>query len=378
VQLSRHFVLFFLFLFPLSTAISRSSYVPFEPYSAAWFATHIVVATEGDDIDGKLFVLESWKGDLKEGDELFLPELAGFKELSLRKIKSSIEKQDSDHKDLGYVSCSRMILFLTEKNDSEKTTGENAGLFIERETKITQRQWESLNEVHQDAMPVIWIEHEKPYIFEIARNFSEPKDNQSQRAWFPSWKTETIIKKNIIDLQIARDAMGQALKLSDLEKRAEALEPLTQTHILPVNAMAILALKPCGKAASSVLKRMMNDLTRMDYFMQIYRVVDQIESEELDNELIRIIREERDFVKSTGIIFDINWLGELAKSQNENLRHRVLRFSVAVTVMKTRLKISRQDDVNEVLDFIEFHPELGNNLKQIQIELESFRTKLNK
>ncbi|MGD2114647.1 MAG: hypothetical protein PVG07_06335, partial [Acidobacteriota bacterium] len=30
----------------------------------AWEATHVVVATEGPEIDGELTVLESWRGDL--------------------------------------------------------------------------------------------------------------------------------------------------------------------------------------------------------------------------------------------------------------------------------------------------------------------------
>lgn len=45
---------------------------------SAWKATDIVVAFEGDVIDGKLQVLEAWKGDLKKGNSLDVPEMKVF------------------------------------------------------------------------------------------------------------------------------------------------------------------------------------------------------------------------------------------------------------------------------------------------------------
>jgi hypothetical protein len=42
-------------------------------------ATHIVIATEDEEIEGKLTVLESSRGDLRPGGIIFIPELASFK-----------------------------------------------------------------------------------------------------------------------------------------------------------------------------------------------------------------------------------------------------------------------------------------------------------
>ena len=44
----------------------------------AWHATHIVVVTKGKKIDENVEVVESWKGDLKKGDPIAVPELAVF------------------------------------------------------------------------------------------------------------------------------------------------------------------------------------------------------------------------------------------------------------------------------------------------------------
>ena len=42
-----------------------------------WQATHIVIATEGDEIDGTLTVVDSWKGDLRPGEAVSIPDLPG-------------------------------------------------------------------------------------------------------------------------------------------------------------------------------------------------------------------------------------------------------------------------------------------------------------
>jgi hypothetical protein len=51
-------------------------------------ATHILVATEGLNIDGVLEVLEPWKGDLRKGDRITVPELALFHSAEARTIHS--------------------------------------------------------------------------------------------------------------------------------------------------------------------------------------------------------------------------------------------------------------------------------------------------
>ena len=70
-------------------------------------ATHVVLVTEGNDVDGILQVIESWKGDLHTGDTLEIPELAQFASTESRTIKRWAG--DSAH---GVVTGDRMVLFL--------------------------------------------------------------------------------------------------------------------------------------------------------------------------------------------------------------------------------------------------------------------------
>jgi len=63
---------------------------------------------EGDKIDGKLTVLESWRGDLRPGEFISIPELASFKSPSSREIKTGMFDVKSDEPKR-YVTGSQMI-----------------------------------------------------------------------------------------------------------------------------------------------------------------------------------------------------------------------------------------------------------------------------
>lgn len=91
----------------------------------AWHATHIVVASEGDEIDGRLTVLESWKGDLQPGELVSIPQLASFKSQPSREVKTSplglaIERSMNYITPKEYVTGSRMILFLKKGISCQK------------------------------------------------------------------------------------------------------------------------------------------------------------------------------------------------------------------------------------------------------------------
>lgn len=83
--------------------------------ACAKIATDIVIATEGDSIDGQLIVLETLKGSLQAGEYLVVPELAIFSSKESRVIEDlplmTIRPVDLPKKE-EYVTGSRMILFL--------------------------------------------------------------------------------------------------------------------------------------------------------------------------------------------------------------------------------------------------------------------------
>jgi hypothetical protein len=82
----------------------------FDEDGCAWDATHVVVVTEGAAIDGAVEVLESWKGDLKRGDRLTVPELARFARRKARAVGKLDDGGDDDRP--ARVTGARMALFL--------------------------------------------------------------------------------------------------------------------------------------------------------------------------------------------------------------------------------------------------------------------------
>lgn len=92
-----------------TTQVGSAAIAPsFNLASCAWFASHIVVADEGPQIDGVFTVVECWRGDLAPGAALWLPTLAAYAEPKQRKIGRSMFDEPPDAE----VSCRRVVLFL--------------------------------------------------------------------------------------------------------------------------------------------------------------------------------------------------------------------------------------------------------------------------
>src|SRR5581483_11747983 len=75
-------------LLPTPTfSISAKIHSRLDTAICANLTTDIVVATEGTDIDGRLEILETWKGTLKPGEKLVIPEFALLRTAESRTIE---------------------------------------------------------------------------------------------------------------------------------------------------------------------------------------------------------------------------------------------------------------------------------------------------
>lgn len=75
-------------------------------------AKHIVLATEGDTIDGKITVLASYKGNLHPGSEITVPLLAQLSDSKQRVIMPRLLFQKHGKPLHSEVTCKTMLLFL--------------------------------------------------------------------------------------------------------------------------------------------------------------------------------------------------------------------------------------------------------------------------
>jgi hypothetical protein len=93
---------------------------------AAPRATHIVVATEGDEIDGELTVIECWKGNLKAREVISVPQMKTWSQVDAREVLGEmagfykamyperVERLPS------HVSCKEVVLFLIRDGETWK------------------------------------------------------------------------------------------------------------------------------------------------------------------------------------------------------------------------------------------------------------------
>lgn len=146
-------------------------------------ASHVVIVSVSDNFNGELIVRDSWKGDLKPGQIINIPELKSFKSLESRSIQCPdsilLCGQDGPQQ---YVTGSRLILFLKKriapiKNESGARTGSGPA-------------WDGVDRL-SITQTIIWIEGEESFAF-----FDSDEDKRGILANFGL--TEEEIKEKVI------------------------------------------------------------------------------------------------------------------------------------------------------------------------------------
>src|SRR5215213_2001906 len=188
--------LFIILLLFLAALPARAGIRPsFNLSHCSWFATHVVVVTEGEMIDGRLLVLESWKGDLAPGDAVSVPELATFNPEPSRLAKRPLWVEDAEPP--RHVTGDRMVLFLKERPRAQAEGDEAA----------RGRVWEpaSSGGVNVSAL---WVEGDKTYAFIQVMN---PGDT----ILIDYGKSEGEVKTIFAEVEGERDALEHAAAVKD-------------------------------------------------------------------------------------------------------------------------------------------------------------------
>lgn len=105
----------------IATALHAEIRPSFDPDVCAAKATDIVVVTEGKEIDGKVTVVEWWRGELRPGDTLELPELAAFRSQESRQVHPWFFEDTT--KLPATVNGNQMVLFLVKREGKWEGAG---------------------------------------------------------------------------------------------------------------------------------------------------------------------------------------------------------------------------------------------------------------
>jgi len=222
----------------------------------SWNATHIVLV-QTTPKDGVFSIVESWKGDLKPGDSLEIPELKpnkdavpilsyskpqGFGSQGTQGISEQIPRQPVG---------SRMILFLKRKGESGATSPP-AG-------NTTGTQWEPASTWGGMKVSALWIDRGKGFCF---RQWMNPGPSALSECWqFRVIPPDVAVLTARIQrvLQVQKDLAETMAMKHDPEVRADRLGRIALGDVSEAQRKALDALGRSGTVALPEILQIMDE-----------------------------------------------------------------------------------------------------------------------
>lgn len=280
----------------------------------AWHATHVVVGTEGEQIDGRCTVIESWKGNLKSGATVFIPELASFKPESTHTIDSWFTRQVPSSS--RYVTGKRMVLFLKRADGASG-------------------KWQPANRENDMKVSVVWVEQGNTYAFVQVQNPGPSILVPLGRVYDPIGSEEET-KTLASDMIRTQAALARAAAIENPIQRAQALRPFVDfPHVFAWHE-AFAELSKCGKAALPVLTAMLRDNRLLPKHGHVIKALGKAGGTTVGAELTRLVETETRFWKQTAPKLRQGWWNGtgLQRSRTEALQDRYSKLLQALYALQ--------------------------------------------
>ena len=323
----------------------------FATEDCSWDSTHIIVVTEGTEIDGVLTVMESWKGDLKKGDSITIPRLSSFAAESSRQISYKyIEKQPNSPT---HVTGSMMVLFLKKKEATEPERDR-----VEKESGKQKTSW-APGDRHWDdwsygsvKVCIAWIEDGKVYAFRQMYHFRPSEIT-------PLEMSETQMKSKVLEVLKIKDGFTEALKVRNPAKRAKALEPYARCDVFHAWWPAFDVLAKCGEPALPILRKMLGDFPEYRHHTVI-KALGKAGGKKVGPELTVIVEKELVFWKKRAPTLQEGWWAGygLKGGERGQLQDRVSNLKATLEALKDIGFASCKKVVTELRDFWASLPQL--------------------
>jgi hypothetical protein len=327
--------------------------------SCTWNATHIVVVTEGDVIDGNLLVLESLKGDLRTGEIITLADFGNFNKAQLRQVGTEIVFENSSPETYHLTSGKRSPGTTFNPNASHVEAGLTKSitcsrfiLFLKRDASGGTSNWKPAATSGGFFVSAVWLESYGTFAFNQVMN---PGPSEL----LPLKSSEEQIRGLVAEILKAKDSIGVALSISEKEKRAEALEPLMRSSSWLVKKLALEGIKDCGLSARPVFQRLIHDTSMLENSIILFASYIETGDEQAGPELTELVRKELQFWRELVPTLKNGWWHVADISAPDNLQKRYDRIYYLLGALGELRFDGCKGLVTELRDFWRSHPVLG-------------------
>ena len=275
-----------------------------------WSATHIV-SVQTTPADGVFSVVESWKGDLKAGDSLEIPELKPNRDAV--SISSYPKPQGFGSQDSQGVSeqiprqpnGSRMILFLKKK--------EEGGVASPSAGNATGTYWEPASTWGGMKVSALWIDRGKGFCF---GQWMNPGPSALSECWqFPVMSSDVAVFTARIQwvLQVQKHLVETMAIKNNPEVRADRLGRIALGDVWEAQREALDALGKSGTVALPEILQVM-DQPPVPYDGKV-TIRAFVEAAGKDSGKLLHARLQQDLIywKAVGPTLTPNWLDQLVE-----------------------------------------------------------------
>ena len=277
--------------------------------TVAWRAGDIVLVSGDAGRAGRCLVIEAWKGELKAGDTVTIPELAAFATDDSRAIHRWPREAATNLPT--HVSSSRMCLFLR---------------------KTASGSWEAADKTGGMKTSVAWIEESQAYAF-------VQRMNPGPSLLVPLHFSEGDLKAQVSDVVQTQEALANTVATTNLSQRAEALKPFISSKHWFAQKEGFAELGKCGGAALPVLRGLLSDESLLAQHGEVIGALGQAGGTNVAAELTTLVEAETRFWKQTAPELKQGWWngagfqGAAEWSRVEFLRNRYVRLGAAIGVL---------------------------------------------
>ena len=208
--------------------------------SSAWEATDVVVATGAGLAEGKLSVLEAWKGSLAATDALVIPELRRFSDEGSRTVEPARWVPKKEGKPPVVVSGKRMVLFLKRAS------------LTPANQETARIHWGFANLYGTIEVSVVWIEGGAAYTFMQEMN---PGPSLLTRIDY----SEAKMKKRVMEIVRLQESLATIAAIPAVEERAAKAAAYVRSENYFARKEAYRILVGCKAPAVPILRKMLQD-----------------------------------------------------------------------------------------------------------------------